>query len=224
MKRFLFVVLLVLFATAATYKFFYPTYSYRYRLTVNIEADGVIHSGSGVIEVVWYAHFLPSLVSFSPELGGQAALVDLDNRGVVVATLFNGEDYGPAKDGALGAIWLAALAFGNNSTLEELPALEKLRGKRDLAPDELPRFLWFSNPRDPMTARKILVQDFPTLLGPSARFTGASVEITNDPLVINIRDKLPWLKSLEQMPPSRNIIYLPNNFPIRRDLFIGAKS
>ncbi|WP_426437213.1 hypothetical protein [Bradyrhizobium genosp. P] len=73
----MFFTLISLVAAFATYKFFYPTYTYRYRLTVNIEADGKLHSGSSVVEVIWYAHFLPELVSFSPELRGQAALVPL---------------------------------------------------------------------------------------------------------------------------------------------------
>jgi hypothetical protein len=222
MKRSLFFVLLALVAVVAAYEYFYPAYSYRYRLTVNIEADGKLHTGSSVIDVTWSAFCLPDY-HFNPELGGQAVLVDLGRRGVVVATLYNGEDYGPAKDGAWGAIWLAARAFGNDSTNEELPALEKLRGKRDLVPDDLPRFVWLSNPQDPMTARKLLVQDFPTVFGPSVRFAGASLEITRDPTVVDIRDKLPWLKSLEQMPPGEKIIYV-QEFPVTPDLFVGLRS
>jgi hypothetical protein len=42
---------------------------------------------------------------------GQAALVDLGNKGIVAATLTNGEDYGPAKDGAHGALWVATEAL-----------------------------------------------------------------------------------------------------------------
>ena len=212
-------------ALIAVPKYFYPTYSYRYRLTVNIEDDGKVHSGSSVIEVTWYAHFLPELVSFSPELRGEAALVDLGSHGVVVATLLNGESMGPARDGAWGAIGLVPRAFGFGTSLTELvAALPKLRGRRDLAANNMPRFLWFSNPQDPTTAQKTLIQDFPAVLGSSVRFAGASVEITDDPLLIDIRDKLPWLKSLEQKPAGNNVIYLPNKFGISRYLFIGDRS
>ena len=210
-------------AMVAVYKHFYPTYSYRYRLTVNTEVDGKTHSGSSVIEVTWYAFFLPSF-HFVPELRGQATVVDLGDRGVVAATLINGEDYGPAKDGALGALWIAAEAFGNHSTFEEIPELPRLRGRRDLALNKLPRLLWFSNPQDPATAKKLLVQDIPSFFGPSAHFAGASLEITSDPLVIDIRDKLPWLKALEQKPPGDDIIYLPSKPNISRSLFIGDSS
>ncbi len=66
MKRFLFFALIVLIAAVATYKFFYPTYSYRYRQTINIEADGKLHSASSVVEVSWSALFLPDY-HFNPE-------------------------------------------------------------------------------------------------------------------------------------------------------------
>src|SRR3954447_18152043 len=112
MKRALFFGLMVLVAALAVYRWFYPTYSYRYRLTINIETDGRLHSGSGVVEVTWYAHFLPELVSFSPELRGEAALVDLGPRGVVVATLL-AKDWGWHNTNAgWGALWLVPRAFG----------------------------------------------------------------------------------------------------------------
>ena len=220
----MFIALIMLVAAAATYKWFYPTYSYRYRLTINIETDGKLHSGSSVIEVIWYAHLLPELVSFSPELRGEAAIVDLGPRGVVVATLI-AEDWGWHNTNAgWGALWLVPRAFGVRDSNEGLPDLVRLGGKRELAFDNLPRFLWFSNPQDPTTAKVLFVNDIPSAFGPSAHFAGASVEITSDPIVIEIRQKLPWLKPLEEKPPGHNIIYLPNKLGINRYMFIGDRS
>ncbi|TWB86956.1 hypothetical protein FBZ93_1242 [Bradyrhizobium macuxiense] len=220
MKRILLVTSMVLVAAFATYKFFYPTYTYRYRLTVNIEADGKLHSGSSVVEVTWYAHLLPALVSFSSELRGQAALVDLEGHGVMVATL-TAEHWG-AHDGNAGwsALWLVPRGFGVDDSIEGLSKLVNLRGKRELALDNLPRILWFSNPRDPTTARTILVDDIPSVLGPSARFAGASVEMTTDPLVTDIRQKLPWIDSYS----GANTLYLPNHLGISDYMFVGAAS
>jgi hypothetical protein len=215
MKRGCLTVLVVLVvgagALVAGYKYKYRDYSYRYRLTVNIEVDGKLHSGSSVIEVKWSGGpVIGDGGPFGPSVKGQAALVDLGERGVVVATLINDESYGPAQDGALGALWIAPRAFGKETNAEQIPMLPELRGKRDLALDNLPRLLWFSNPHDPTTARKLLAQDIPATFGPSARFAGASVEITNDPIMIDIRQKLLWIKPLEDKPPLENIIYLPN--------------
>jgi hypothetical protein len=76
----------------------------------------------------------------------------------------------------------------------------------------------------PTTAKILLVRDISSIFGSTARFAGASVEITSDPLVIDIRQKLPWLKSLEEKPPGKNIIYLPNKLGINRYMFIGDAS
>lgn len=229
MKRSLLIALVVLVLGAgglvAGYRYKYPDYSYRYRLTVNIEVDGKIHSGSSVIEVKWRGGpVIGDGGPFGPSVKGQAALVDLGERGVVVATLINDKSYGPAKDGALGALWVAAEAFGNHSTGPEIPDLPKLRGKRDLELGKLPRLLWFSNPQDPTTARKLLVQDIPATFGPSARFAGASVEITNDAVVIDINRKLTWFQSWSDHYRDRGPMYLQNNLALSRYMFVGDAS
>jgi hypothetical protein len=212
-------------ALVAGYMLTYPVYAYRYRLTINIELDGKVHSGSSVIEIGWQEGIkLGDSGGFAPIIRGQAAVVDLGDRGVVVATLINGESYGPANDGALGAQWIAPRAFGQDTNADAIPDLPKLRGKRVLESNNLPRFLWFSNPQDPTTAKILRVQDVPTVFGPSARFAGASVEITNDPIVIDIRERLPWLKSLDRKRPEPDPIYLPNDLAITRYLFVGDAS
>jgi hypothetical protein len=65
----------------------YSTVSYRYRLSIAVEADGQAHSGSSVIDVQYT--FNPKWVE--PEAGaynehttGQAVLVNLGARGVLM--------------------------------------------------------------------------------------------------------------------------------------------
>lgn len=164
------------------------------------------------------------MVSFSPEIRGEATLVDLGPRGVLVAALVTGEGYGLAQDGASGALWLAPSAYGLQTTVDQLPRLQTLQGPRVLHPDNLPRFLWLPNPEKPEAARKILVKDIPTVIGTSVRFVGASLELTTGPVVVDIRGRLPWIKSLEQMPVGTDVIYATDKFPITRALFIGDRS
>jgi hypothetical protein len=229
MKRGCLTVLAVLALGAAGlvtgYMYRYPVYAYRYRLTVNIERDGKLHSGSSVIEIGWQEGIkLGDSGGFSPIVRGQAPVVDLGDREVVVATLINGEDYGPARDGAWGAQWIAPRAFGKSTNGETIPDLPKLRGKRDLSPDNLPRFLWFSNLQDPKTARKMLAQDIPAVISPSARFVGAVVEITSDPIVIDIGQKLPWFQSWSDHYRDRGPMYLSNELALSRYMFVGDGS
>ncbi|WP_426437215.1 hypothetical protein [Bradyrhizobium genosp. P] len=143
---------------------------------------------------------------------------------MVVATL-TADDWGWHNSNAgWSAQWLVPRAFGVGDSNEGLSTLASLRGKRELSLDNLPRFLWFSNPRDPTTAKTILVDDMPSEFGSSAKFAGAFVEITGDPLVINILERLPWIRSLENKPAGEDRIYLPNKLSIGRYMFIGDAS
>jgi hypothetical protein len=207
-------------ALVGWYVYAFPNYSYRYRLTVNIEIDGKVHSGSSVIDITWHHGVkIGDGSEFGPLLRGQAPIVDLDQHGIVVASLIANDN---SNDG-WSALWLVPRAFGDEHgvNLEMLPSL---RGKRELAPNNLPRFLWFANPQVPTTGRKISVADIPSVVSPSARFMNASVEITDDPVVITIRDKLPWIKKIEDRPRGDQVLYLPNNIGIGRPTFVGGAS
>lgn len=68
----------------------FPSYVHRYRLTVEIEADGKVHEGSGVVEVSVNSHGpLEGLISgaFDLSMQGRAALVDIAPHGVILAIL-----------------------------------------------------------------------------------------------------------------------------------------
>jgi hypothetical protein len=201
----------------------YPDYSYRYRLTLAVEIDGKVHTGSSVIEVIWNGGIpFGDVGPYYPSIRGQAALVDLGPHGAVVAALVNGESYGPAADGALNAIWLASFAFGNKSTNKELPQLTHLTGKRHLTANNMPRLIWFSDISDPKTAKRLLVSQIPELFGRSARLVDATVEITRDTIVIDIDKKLPWYKKFADGQKAKGILSMPNEFHLSYPMFIGG--
>jgi hypothetical protein len=82
----------------AVYKLSFPTYAYRYRLELAISVDERIYTGSSVIEVVWQCGFkFADSGRCGSSLRGQAAVIDLGARGVLVATLHNGEFTSPVS-------------------------------------------------------------------------------------------------------------------------------
>jgi hypothetical protein len=203
----------------------YPTYSYRYRLTLAIETGGKVHTGSSVIEIIWSGGpEIGDVGPYHPRIRGQAALVDLGSSGAILAALINGESYGPAADGALGALWIVPRAFGTNSALEHLPSLPHLTGQRKLTPDNMLRLIWFADISDPKTARKILPGEIPQLLGPHSRLVDSYIEITRDPLVIDIDKKIPWFKPWADRYRQEGPIRLPNGTVLSRYMFLGDAS
>jgi hypothetical protein len=198
----------------------YPTYSYRYRLTIAIEIDGKVHSGSSVIEVIWRGQpDIPGAGSFARDIRGQAAFVDLQSRGAIVATLSHGDPSGAPPDGSRSVLWLVPQAFLGRVSGDDLPELPKLRGHRELAPTNMPRLVWFADVADPKTARRITAADIPTLFGPESRLRTAEVEITDAPIVVDIDKKLPWFGILE-VPLGR--IEVGYNFSLSKGMFIGG--
>jgi hypothetical protein len=205
----------------ALYKINYPTYTHRYRLTLAVEIAGQTHSGSSVIEVSWIGQpHIPGAGSFIPSVRGQATFVDLGKHGAIVAVLTapsHGERGIIVWPEGVNAIFLAAQAFGNDSIYEALPQLPRLTGRRNLAPQNAPRLIWFSDPASPKTARRVKAVDLTRLLGSDAWLTSAHVEITDDPIVIDIDKKLPWLKSLK----SSQKIQIEYDFALFKTMFIG---
>ncbi|WP_354109703.1 hypothetical protein [Bradyrhizobium sp. S3.12.5] len=217
--------MVVVVAGYAAYKSIFTTYSYRYRLQISLSVDDNVHTGSSVIEVVWSCG--PHLAGFAqcaPSLGGQATVVDLGSHGVVVATLYTGENFTPVPDGAVDATWLCAIAFGNRSTTEDLSKLPHLTGRRSLSPDSFPRLVWFSNPADPKSARKVTIGNVASIVDPTARFTDAFVEITHGPIVVDIAKKLPWYPALLEAQRGTGIYSESGKFQLIYKMFVGENS
>jgi hypothetical protein len=215
--------LLVVIAVAvAIYKMAFPNYTYRYQLNLALEIEGQIYTGSSVIEVSWSCGMKIADSGCGAVLDGQATLVDLGPRGVLIATLHSGVRVGPTSAGyGTDAIFLCANAFGNRSTFGELPALPELSGRRDLSPANFPYLVWLPHPDDPKSARELTPASISPTIDPTAHFVEAFVEITRDPVVIDIDRKLPWFPALLREQRGKLIVSKPHQFQLIYDMFVG---
>lgn len=214
-------IILSLGAAIVLYNAIYPTYTYRYRLTISVEVDGQTRTGSSVIEVRWIGQpNIPDAGSSVPRVRGQAAFVDLGPRGALVATLVNGESYGPAADGAVNALWLVPRAFKTGLSGDDFQRLPTLSGRKDLATDNFPRLLWFPTTEDWKTARVVKPQNISTVIGTNARIVAAYVEITRDPIVLNIDDHLTWLRQWDDRLGTG--VPIEYGFALKKAMFIGS--
>jgi hypothetical protein len=130
----------------------FPSYSHRYRLTVSVEVDGEVHSGSSVIEVTWRGQpEIGDVGAFQPSIRGQAAFVDLGRRGAIVAALLPGG----AGNRSSSATYLAMKAYGVTRGYDAYRTIGQQSGRRDLAPDNMPLLIWLANVSDSTTARVV---------------------------------------------------------------------
>lgn len=185
MKRFLGIIVAIA-AVVGLYKFKYPTYTYRYRMTVEVDAGGEIRSGSSVIEVT--VTRVPQITTevgpFERSAQGQAVFIELPAGKNIVALLASGET-GERRGYPLDIV---PRVFKVNK-VEDLP---KLRGRRELAPDQMPTLVTVADPADAKTAQVVKLSSIDGLLG--AHLRSISVEMTTDPLTApDIELHLPFL-------------------------------
>jgi hypothetical protein len=183
------------------YKLLYPTYTYRYRLSVEVEAPDGLRSGSSVIEVRYqmFPQFLTERDNIS-RVFGEAVFVDLGQGKNLIGLLASGPS-GEDVDYPGRVVFQAFKLDGNDpNTPKRLPRLE---GKRDLDIDHsnpsdvtrrlLPTFVTLTDLADPSTARVAPFGLFDRIFGIGFKMRSVAIEMTVDPITEGIENKIPWV-------------------------------
>ena len=170
----------------AWYKVIYPTYTYRYRMTVEVLVDGQVKSGSSVIEVnltkqpQW---FVPLPISI--KVVGEAVFVDLGEGRNVLALLASG----PVGSSYPSEIVPRHFPF----EAHDLRKLSGLSGTWSLSRDHLPMFVTLSDLSDPRSARVLDPNLFEEEFGAPVKLKDVVVQITRDPVTRGITTLIPWI-------------------------------
>jgi hypothetical protein len=173
----------------ACYKISYPTYSFRYRLTLEVESEGAIRSGSSVIEVrlIKQPQFIIPVPPFVPEASGEAVFADLGKGRSVIALLVSNGDTNIDYPKYVVPFHLDLTKRGRDQII-----FEERRTKWELAWNRLPTFMTFGDLSDPTTGRQINTAEFETVLGPDVHFRRILVETTDEPITHEIEKRFPW--------------------------------
>ncbi|KRR02605.1 hypothetical protein [Bradyrhizobium valentinum] len=212
MKR-LAIALGIIALVVVLYKLKYPTYSYRYRMTVNVEVDGQLRSGSSVIEVSVSKQpvFLPGVNPLEYAERGEAAFVDLGNGRNIVALLASG----PFAEGHAYPAFLVPKHFKMNLFDDhQLASLSELRGKWELEPDNLPTLVTFASSTDPATVKLISVDQIEQTFGPGVRWRGVTIEMTTDAITAAIEARLPWVAKFTAGLSGSSVALSPGKFTL----------
>lgn len=167
-------------ACAAAYVIYtvkFPTYSHRFRLTLEVEVDGKVKSGSSVIEAVGWRTWAPGRGAlFYDSADGNAVFVDLGDGRALVAILMCGPY---AKTDCMPK--LALHAFGFKGGPIDWRKMERQTGTVDLPIADFPTLITFRRPTDVTSARVVNPLDIAAELGLDARVVRLRLEMTNDP-------------------------------------------
>ena len=189
-------ILLSLIAVMLVYGFYkikYPTYTYRYRMTVAVDAGGETRSASSVIEVTAtrVPQVLPEVGPWDMSAQGQAVFVGLPDGKNIVALLAAGRTATePFVYPIIPRAFRPSKYKGIN--FDEVP---ELSGRRELTKDQMPTLVTVTDPTDARTARVVNVDDLDSTLGGHLR--SISVEMTKDAVTpIDMERHLPFLNKL----------------------------
>jgi hypothetical protein len=187
-------ILLSLIAVMLAYGFYkikYPTYTYRYRMTVEIDAGGQTRSGSSVIEVT--ATRVPQILTevgpYERSVEGQAIFIDLPDGKNIVALLASGA---VGERSGFPVDIIPRVFRGPNGRLPNVEDLPDLRGRRELTKEQMPTLVTVTDPADARTARVVDGDNLGSTLGIHLR--SISVEMTKDVVTpVDIERHLPFL-------------------------------
>ncbi len=181
MWRYVLIALLLCVAGGLYWLFGDHAYYFRYRLTVDIEADGKVHSASSVIEVRYWWTELNGPKWAARVDAGIGPIVDLGRYGSVIAALRTDPlDERLRKEGyarklpydvpvaLTGLPWKAY-------KLDRHPVRHAPPGKVALT-TYLPNFIWVPPSNDWTEARQLWKDEFEALIGPGVRLVQVSLE------------------------------------------------
>jgi spore coat protein CotH len=173
-----------------------PAFTYRYRMTVEVDVDGVARSASSVIQVVLQkqSSFPGPLPPFVSHVTGEAVYVDLGGKLNIIAILGGGP--GPKPDVDYPYYIVPTLIRQPVGTIEDAKKLERLRGVYGVPVALWPMFISYSNPDDPKSAHTVKSQS--VIDGRVVVVKAVTIEMTADPIVWSIANRLPWIEHADQ--------------------------
>ncbi len=205
------------------YSFYTTTYHYNYKLTLVVEADGKVHSGSSIISVTVYDNrkALWSHPGWATSAWGGSPWVDLGERGVLLVSVeptFYQVSPGVHRPFGGAALPFAAFFGAKPPLLGELNEanliqMSTIRKRGEVSP-LLAQLMWMPAANRPKSAEFFPPNDQAELETRGITVRSLFVEMTNERADYSATyDKFPWLKGMQESSPV--VHQLPNGLNAR---------
>lgn len=191
------------------WQIFYPTIDIRYRLTLDVDVNGVRHTGSGVVEIEYNtsATLLRRVVTGAAQglvgfMHGDAITVDLGDRGLLFvvnnAPCFNsGTPRIFVKARNLSNLPLALHESGaSRPSQSETAFLRGVQHQTDIVgvlPEQLPMLIRFRDIQDRGSAQAVDPRDLARAFGSGVKLVEATLQVTSDSITPTPSSWPSWL-------------------------------
>jgi hypothetical protein len=167
-----------------------PEYTFRYKLTLEVETPAGLKSASTVVELTEYSFSFPQ-GGVSGSTRGQSLYLDLGpGRKPLVALLTHRG--GPYGQYALQKAYSGKYDWQGNRN-PGLAEMIRHRGQKELAMADMPELVTFGDPKDPSTVEEVDPENIRKALGPDVWWARRLIELTDEPVTTGLEKKLPWL-------------------------------
>jgi hypothetical protein len=195
-------VIIVLAAVAAEWWYF-PSASLNYKLSVDVDDNGVMRHGEGVIGVDFQSNgfmLIDNTPQWSIGARGEAFAVDLGERGALFVLL----SHDPmrkrsAEAGRAALFWYFGDSFGdlppNQNGKRQLDEFIGNRAVAEVAPDKLPMLVRFADINDPKSVDRIDPEHLDASFGLGVKLARATAQLTDEPVTIGIENRLSWFRT-----------------------------
>ncbi len=203
--------LAIALAVVLAWWWYFPSASLNYKLSVDVEDNGVMHHGEGVIGVDFHSNGFMR-IAHTPKWSiwprGEAFAVDLGARGTLFvllssdrtrATLSRPREHTSAEAGR-SAMWVYyGDSFGDlppdRTGKRQLDEFMRNRAIVEIAPNSLPMLVRFRDINDPKSVERVDPEHLDASFGSGAKLVRATVEITDEPVTTGIEKRLGWVTS-----------------------------
>lgn len=175
--------------------------SYRYKLTLAVNAQNGVKRGSTVGEVTYQKVSIPARgVTF--KLIGEALYLDLGPGARPLIALLGShlhqkDENVPhwVRDAGPG-VGLMRHIYGLTPSpdyIDDIPRIAQMRGSRQISSADLPDLVTFTDVNDPKSVVEVNPNDLEATLGQKVSWNEITFESTDEPITTGIEAKLPWL-------------------------------
>ncbi len=210
MKKLLIGVLVIGFAILG-YCYF-NSYSWHQKMTIEVEVDGQLYTGSSVVEVYVIANDpLTKQLGYSYQFGasGEAAFVELPGNRYLFALLDGGPPGSEPQTNAL-AIFKDQLPRKGG---ERFSILSKSRFKQDIPRSHLPLLVTFTDISDPATVQKVDPENLAATFGSGVSLKRLTLELTDESVTEGKIEQLKFMKVLKVQPNLSGLEKFDKNHP-----------
>jgi len=187
--RFIVITLTIILALFLGYIWYYPTYRWHQKMTVEVEVDGKLYTGASVLmlSVKPIPGFLPINADSEFDERGEAVVLKLPQGQYLFASLW---DIDPIYTSKVFRSRINMRVPG----LRWARDISRLREKIDIPPKLYPLLVTFADINDPVSVQKVNPNDLAATFGKGVRLKRITLEITNEPVTKGEVEKvLGWL-------------------------------